>query len=172
MCDSLLCPGGYELRPNAFEKTCAALQTCSLDVDLQRCCHQKVSWWTYMLAELAFFCVLSMLCSFIGGLVHFYLPMSSNGRSGQKSKSKEVSKDLEEEEPLGSPAARELQAKTSDRVTTALQPGVLPVIPATMPLVATTNSYSFARPATTPSMGNTKTVFPGVPMANGFTFTT
>lgn len=159
MCDSLACPAGYEQRPKAFEKTCSALETCSLDVDLDRCCHRQMQWWTYMMAELAFFCVLSMLCSFIGGLVHHFLPSRSRRRSWHEVK-KEVSKDAEEEESLHSPA-RSIAVKSSDA---ALPLPAMPSV-ASIPMVASNGSSFIQRDGSSflQRPANLKTVYPGVP---------
>merc|ERR1740117_1198945 len=80
MCDSLVCPAAYQLRPSGFEIRCANKKSCSLDADLYRCCDKKGSWWSYMIVELAFFCCLSMLCSGLGGLFHYFFPMPSRRR--------------------------------------------------------------------------------------------
>merc|ERR1719401_2305277 len=69
-CDSLACPTGFEYRRHAYKQQCSAL-TCSLAVDLHTCCQRKVRWWMNMLVALSFFCFLSMLCGFLGGLQHF-----------------------------------------------------------------------------------------------------
>lgn len=122
-CDTLSCPSGYEPRRDAYRTLCGGkpgLLTCSLDIDLGRCCNKKLAWWTYMMAELAFFCLLSMLCSALAGYHHWRCP---NRARRHDATMKEMSKDPEEEEPL-----------ESSQRSLAFQAASLPALPASMAL--------------------------------------
>jgi len=101
-CDTLMCPAGYDHRPAPFTIPCGGepgLLRCSMDIDKDRCCSQKVAWWTYLLALLSVFCLLSMLCSFLGGLSDWYCPRK-RVTSSQRAKT-DATKEADEEETLG-----------------------------------------------------------------------
>jgi len=71
MCDTLVCPAGFEHRQPAYKLGCVS-EACSLNTDGQRCCVRRVQWWMYMLVFFAVFCCLSLLCGALGGYSQSY----------------------------------------------------------------------------------------------------
>lgn len=150
-CDSLSCPAGYQMRPDAFNTVCSA-RHCSLEIDLGSCCNKEVPWMTYIMAEVSFFCCLSMLCSFLGGLVHFYSPRKVKRQPRPEANAKEMVREPEESDPLDGSASSPLDARSlALQVNKAIDEiQIPPIIPAgsiIMPQVSL------------------NTVYPGVPVA-------
>eukprot|EP00427_Karlodinium_veneficum_P068057 CAMPEP_0169320806 /NCGR_PEP_ID=MMETSP1017-20121227/8550_1 /TAXON_ID=342587 /ORGANISM="Karlodinium micrum, Strain CCMP2283" /LENGTH=189 /DNA_ID=CAMNT_0009415241 /DNA_START=142 /DNA_END=711 /DNA_ORIENTATION=+ len=71
MCDTLVCPDGFENRQPAYKLGCLS-EACSLNTDGQRCCVRRVQWWMYMFVFFAVFCCLSLLCGALGGYAQSY----------------------------------------------------------------------------------------------------